>query len=168
MSGFHCPDVRRRRFAWASCLVAVGLAALTASGAAQARAEGAAAAQTASLAGIGAVLGEQRDGFLCAQDEVPDAFTRELLSVEDVNGLRCDAASHLVGFERRCGAPEAMRQLRASLEQRGWRAVDGLGDLCATFSKDEGACRWAFATCVQTGEGASVVVQWSENGKEGS
>ena len=36
----------------------------------------------------------------------------------------------------------------------------------ALSSIGRGACRWAFVQCVQMPQGTSVVVQWSEYGKE--
>ena len=87
-------------------------------------------------------------------------------SVAGKRGLRCDVGSHLVGFEHAGSAPDALREVQDALERGGWRATAAGQGLCATFSKDCGACRWAFVQCVQMPQGTSVVVQWSECEKE--
>ena len=133
----------------------------------QAQAAQRAAADAARWAGLEAVLGGESDGFSCSQADVPEAFTRELLGVGGLDGLRCDPGLRLVGYECQGTADEALGEVRRALEGRGWCAIVSDGAACATFTKDTGACRWAFAACVQTGQRTSVVVQWSQDGKEG-
>lgn len=125
-----------------------------------------AASESASLAGFDAVMGRVDDGFSCSPSDVPETFRDELFPVAGKRGLRCDVGSHLVGFEHAGSAPDALREVQDALERGGWRMTAAGQGLCATFSKDRGACRWAFVQCVQMPQGTSVVVQWSEYGKE--
>lgn len=124
------------------------------------------ASESASFAGFDAVMGRVDDGFSCLPSDVPETFRDELFSVAGKRGLRCDVGSHLVGFEHAGSAPDALREVQDALERGGWRATAAGQGLCATFSKDCGACRWAFVQCVQMPQGTSVVVQWSECEKE--
>ena len=117
-------------------------------------------------AGFDAVMGRVDDGFSCSPSDVPETFRDELFPVAGKRGLRCDVGSHLVGFEHAGSAPDALREVQDALERGGWRMTAAGQGLCATFSKDRGACRWAFVQCVQMPQGTSVVVQWSEYGKE--
>ena len=66
----------------------------------------------------------------------------------------------------RAAPPMRAEVHKDALERGGWRMTAVGQGLCATFSKDRGACRWAFVQCVQMSQGTSVVVQWSEYGKE--
>ena len=157
----------RARSARAALIVAAGFAFLAGAGGVQAQAARSMASEAASYAGFGAVMGAVGDGFSCSPSDVPEAFADELLPVAGRRGLRCDARSHLVGFEHEGSASDALREARDALERGGWNMTAAEQGLCATFSKDRGVCRWAFVQCVQTAQGSSVVVQWSECGKEG-
>lgn len=152
-------SVRRSSWPRESCFFA-------GAGGAQAQAAWRAASESASLAGFDAVMGRVDDGFSCSPSDVPETFRDELFPVAGKRGLRCDVGSHLVGFEHAGSAPDALREVQDALERGGWRMTAAGQGLCATFSKDRGACRWAFVQCVQMPQGTSVVVQWSEYGKE--
>lgn len=157
----------RARSAHAALIVAAGIALLAVVDAAHAQVAWRAASESASLAGFEAVMGRVDDGFSCSPLDVPEAFRDELLPVAGRRGLRCDAGSHLVGFEHEGSAPDALREVQDTLERGGWSMTAVREGSCATFSKDCGTCRWAFVQCVQMPQGTSVVVQWSEYGKEG-
>lgn len=155
----------RARPVRAVLIVAAGIVLLAGAGGAQAQAAWRTASESASFAGFDAV-GRVDDGFSCLPSDVPETFRDELFSVAGKRGLRCDVGSHLVGFEHAGSAPDALREVQDALERGGWRATAAGQGLCATFSKDCGACRWAFVQCVQMPQGTSVVVQWSECEKE--
>ena len=156
----------RARFARATLIVATGVVLLAGYGGVQAQAAWRTASESVSLAGFDAVTGKADDGFSCSPSDVPEAFRDELLPVAGKCGLRCDAGSHLVGFEHAGSAPDALREVQDALESGGWSMTAAGEGSCATFSKGCGACRWAFVQCVQMPQGTSVVVQWSEFGKE--
>ncbi len=156
----------RARPVRAALIVAAGIVLFAGAGGAQAQAAWRAASESASLAGFDAVMGRVDDGFSCSPSDVPETFRDELFPVAGKRGLRCDVGSHLVGFEHAGSAPDALREVQDALERGGWRMTAAGQGLCATFSKDRGACRWAFVQCVQMPQGTSVVVQWSEYGKE--
>lgn len=156
----------RARLVRAVLIVAAGIVLLAVVDAAHAQVAWRAASESASFAGFDAVMGRVDDGFSCLPSDVPETFRDELLSVAGKRGLRCDVGSHLVGFEHAGSAPDALREVQDALERGGWRMAAAGQGLCATFSKDCGACRWAFVQCVQMPQGTSVVVQWSEYGKE--
>ena len=147
-------------------IVNIAWVILAGAGGAQAQAAWRTASESASFAGFDAVMGRVDDGFSCLPSDVPETFRDELFSVAGKRGLRCDVGSHLVGFEHAGSAPDALREVQDALERGGWRATAAGQGLCATFSKDCGACRWAFVQCVQMPQGTSVVVQWSECEKE--
>ena len=147
-------------------IVAAGIVLLAGAGGAQAQAAWRTASESASFTGFDAVMGRVDDGFSCLPSDVPETFRDELFSVAGKRGLRCDAGSHLVGFEHAGSASDALREVQDALERGGWRTTAAGQGLCATFSKDCGACRWAFVQCVQMPQGTSVVVQWSECEKE--
>ena len=156
----------RARPVRAVLIVAAGIVLLAGAGGAQAQAAWRTASESASFAGFDAVMGRVDDGFSCLPSDVPETFRDELLSVAGKRGLRCDVGSHLVGFEHAGSASDALREVQDALERGGWRTTAAGQGLCVTFSKDCGACRWAFVQCVQMPQGASVVVQWSECEKE--
>ena len=156
----------RARSARAALIVAVGFALLAGTGGMQAQAARSMASEAASYAGFDAVMGTVDDGFSCSPSDVPEAFVDELLPVAGRRGLRCDARSHLVGFEHAGSAPDALREVQDALERGGWSMTAVREGSCATFSKGCGTCRWAFVQCAQMPQGTSVVVQWSEYGKE--
>lgn len=157
----------RARSVRAALIVAAGIVLLAGAGGAQAQAAWRTASESASLAGFDAVMGRVDDGFSCSPSDVPEVFRDELLPVMGRHGLRCDAGSHLVGFEHEGSAPDTLREVQDALERGGWSTTAVREGSCATFSKDCGTCRWAFVQCVQMPQGTSVVVQWSEYGKEG-
>lgn len=165
-SGAKTVGARGARPVRAVLIVAAGIVLLAGAGGAQAQAAWRTASESASFAGFDAVMGRVDDGFSCLPSDVPETFRDELFSVAGKRGLRCDVGSHLVGFEHAGSAPDALREVQDALERGGWRATAAGQGLCATFSKDRGACRWAFVQCVQMPQGTSVVVQWSEYGKE--
>ncbi len=156
----------RARLVRAVLIVAAGIVLLAVVDAAHAQVAWRAASESASFAGFDAVMGRVDDGFSCLPSDVPETFRDELLSVAGKRGLRCDVGSHLVGFEHAGSAPDALREVQDAFERGGWRTTAAGQGLCATFSKDCGACRWAFVQCVQMPQGTSVVVQWSECEKE--
>ena len=156
----------RARLVRAVLIVAAGIVLLAVVDAAHAQVAWRAASESASFAGFDAVMGRVDDGFSCLPSDVPETFRDELLSVAGKRGLRCDVGSHLVGFEHAGSAPDALREVQDALERGGWRTTVAGQGLCATFSKDRGACRWAFVQCAQMPQGTSVVVQWSECEKE--
>ena len=156
----------RARPVRAVLIVAAGIVLLAGAGGAQAQAAWRTASELASFADFDAVMGRVDDGFSCLPSDVPETFRDELFSVAGKRGLRCDVGLHLVGFEHAGSAPDALREVQDALERGGWRATAAGQGLCATFSKDCGACRWAFVQCVQMPQGTSVVVQWSECEKE--
>ena len=156
----------RARLVRAVLIVAAGIVLLAVVDAAHAQVAWRAASESASFAGFDAVMGRVDDGFSCLPSDVPETFRDELFSVAGKRGLRCDVGSHLVGFEHAGSAPDALREVQDALERGGWRTTTAGQGLCATFSKDCGACRWAFVQCVQMPQGTSVVVQWSECEKE--
>ena len=155
----------RARLVRAVLIVAAGIVLLAVVDAAHAQVAWRAASESASFAGFDAVMGRVDDGFSCLPSDVPETFRDELLSVAGKRGLRCDVGSHLVGFEHAGSAPDALREVQDAFERGSLWPSAGQG-LCATFSKDCGACRWAFVQCVQMPQGTSVVVQWSECEKE--
>ena len=122
---------------------------------------------SSSFAGFDAGMGTVDDGFACSPSDVPEVFKTELLPVAGRRGLRCDPESRLVGFDYEGSASDGLREVRDALERGGWRTTAAREGSCATFAKGDGACRWAFVQCVQMAQGSSVVVQWSECGKEG-
>lgn len=156
----------RARPVRAALIVATGIVLLAAADGAQAQAAWRTASESASLAGFDAVMGRVDDGFSCSPSDIPETFRDELLPVAGKRGLRCDAGSHLVGFEHAGSAFDALREVQDALESGGWSMTAAGEGSCATFSKDCGACRWAFVQCVQMPQGTSIVVQWSEYGKE--
>ena len=137
----------RARPVRAVLIVAAGIVLLAGAGGAQAQAAWRTASESASFAGFDAVMGRVDDGFSCLPSDVPETFRDELFSVAG-------------------SAPDALREVQDALERGGWRETAAGQGLCATFSKDCGACRWAFVQCVQMPQGTSVVVQWSECEKE--
>lgn len=156
----------RARLIRATLIVAAGIVLLAGAGGVQAQAAWKTTSESVSLAGFDAVMGKVDDGFSCSPLDVPEAFRDELLPVAGKRGLCCDAGSHLVGFEHAGSAPDALREVQDALESGGWSMTAAGEGSYATFSKDCGACRWAFVQCVQMPQGTSVVVQWSESGKE--
>ena len=156
----------RARSVHAALIVAAGITLLAVVDAAHAQVAWRAASESASLAGFDAVMGRVDDGFSCSPSDIPETFRDELFPVAGKRGLRCDVGSHLVGFEHAGSAPDALREVQDALERGGWRTTVAGQGLCATFSKDRGACRWAFVQCAQMPQGTSVVVQWSECEKE--
>lgn len=156
----------RARSVRAALIVAAGIALLAGAGGAQAQAAWRTASESASLAGFDAVMGRVDDGFSCSPSDIPETFRDELFPVAGKRGLRCDVGSHLVGFEHAGSAPDALREVQDALERGGWSMTAVREGSCATFSKGCGTCRWAFVQCVQMPQGTSVVVQWSEYGKE--
>ena len=156
----------RARSVRAALIVAAGIALLAVVDAAHAQVAWRAASESASLAGFDAVMGRVDDGFSCSPSDIPETFRDELFPVAGKRGLRCDVGSHLVGFEHAGSAPDALREVQDALERGGWSMTAVREGSCATFSKGCGTCRWAFVQCVQMPQGTSVVVQWSEYGKE--
>ena len=156
----------RARPVRAVLIVAAGIVLLAGAGGAQAQAAWRTASESASFAGFDAVMGRVDDGFSCLPSDVPETFRDELFSVAGKRGLRCDVGSHLVGFEHAGSAPDALREVQDALERGGWSMTAVREGSCATFSKGCGTCRWAFVQCVQMPQGTSVVMQWSEYGKE--
>ena len=146
--------------------MAAGIVLLAGADGAQAQAAWRTASESVSLAGFDAVMGKVDDGFSCSPSDVPEAFRDELLPVAGKRGLRCDAGSHLVGFDHAGSASDALREVQDALESGGWSMTAAGEGSCATFSKGCGVCRWVFVQCVQMPQGTSVVVQWSEFGKE--
>lgn len=160
-------DRSARRAARAALIVAAGIAFLAISDAAHAQAVWRTTSESSSFAGFDAVMGTVDDGFTCSPSDVPEVFKTELLPVAGRRGLRCDPESRLVGFDYEGSASDGLREVRDALERGGWRTTAAREGSCATFAKGDGACRWAFVQCVQMAQGSSVVVQWSECGKEG-
>lgn len=160
-------DRSARRAARAALIVAAGIAFLAISDAAHAQAVWRMTSESSSFAGFDAVMGTVDDGFACSPSDVPEVFKTELLPVARRRGLRCNPESRLVGFDYEGSAFDALREVRDALERGGWRTTAAGEGSCATFAKGDGACRWAFVQCVQMAQGSSVVVQWSECGKEG-
>ena len=156
----------RARSVRAALIVAAGIALLAVVDAAHAQVAWRAASESASLAGFDAVMGRVDDGFSCSPSDIPETFRDELFPVAGKRGLRCDVGSHLVGFEHAGSAPDALREVQDALERGGWSMTAVREGSCATFSKGCGTCRWAFVQCVQMPQGTSVVMQWSEYGKE--
>ena len=150
----------------AALIVAAGVVLLAGAGGAQAQAAWRTASESASLASFDAVMGRVDDGFSCSPSDIPETFRDELFPVAGKRGLRCDVGSHLVGFEHAGSAPDALREVQDALERGGWSMTAVREGSCATFSKGCGTCRWAFVQCVQMPQGTSVVMQWSEYGKE--
>ena len=160
-------DRSARRAARAALIVAAGIAFLAISDAAHAQAVWRTTSEPSSFAGFDAVMGTVDDGFTCSPSDVPEVFKPELLPVARRRGLRCNPESRLAGFDYEGSAFDALREVRDALERGGWRTTAAREGSCATFVKGDGACRWAFVQCVQMAQGSSVVVQWSECGKEG-
>lgn len=103
-------------------------------------------------------LDDGAEGALGAR-EAPPSFEDEVLSLEGRADVRVDERGGVVGFSVEDRAGEAFAAVSRELEARGWTGVESGAATCGTFAKDRGAYRWAFASCVQVGSTACVVVQ---------
>lgn len=103
-------------------------------------------------------LDDEAEGALGAR-EAPPSFEDEVLSLEGRADVRVDERGGVVGFSVEGRAGEAFATVTRELEAKGWTGVESGAATCGTFAKDGGAYRWAFASCVQVGSTACVVVQ---------
>lgn len=126
------------------------------------------AAAVAAAGGAGSLVGsdvlrealrEASDYASASEAELPGGFEEEVLAVAGRAEMRADARAGLVGFTTRASAEESFAAIAKELAARGWRSVESGMPSCGTFAKEGGRHRWLFVSCVQTGEGASVVVQ---------
>lgn len=113
------------------------------------------------------LLGDEAEGAggTC---EVPPSFEEEVLSLEGRVDVRVDERGGVVGFSVEGRAGEAFATVSRELEAKGWTGVESGAATCGTFAKDQGAYRWVFASCVQVGGTACVVVQVVPLEREGA
>ena len=91
-------------------------------------------------------------------EQLPEGFQEEVLSLEGRKDVRVGAGGQVVGFVERADPQEAFAALSAELEAGGWAAIDSGRDDCGSFVKGGGRFAWVFVSCVRVGEATSVVV----------
>lgn len=168
--------VQRRRLMRASCAVAalaglllcaVALSHALAAGGGVGAAGGSSLAEASATGAVhvrdlaGRVLGGEGvlSGELEAKDEAPGWFADELFSLAGEEGVMASGDWTVVGFSADCGAQEALEDVAARLQARGWVGYESGAPGIATFSKEGGTCSWAMVSCAQMPEGTSVVVR---------
>lgn len=108
-------------------------------------------------------LKEKRQPDDSGDIKLPSRFEEELLFLSDKEELRIQALEEgggLVGFSVNTTAENAMTVIAKEMIGKGWTATDGKGDGVASFFKGHGKYRWAFVSCIQTGNTTSAVVQY--------
>ncbi len=98
-------------------------------------------------------------GELAAAGEAPRWFSDELFPLANERDLMASDGWTVVGFSMDCGAQEALADVAARLQERGWQGYESGAAGVATFEKEEGTCRWAMVSCAQMPAGTSVVVR---------
>ena len=91
------------------------------------------------------------------EQDVPEYFEREIGLLPGWRDVKTGAEGSVVGYVVEGDCETVLPMLVEHMQQRGWVAVP-LGSADGyTFSKREGSCTWALATCTQVGEAVSVV-----------
>lgn len=91
--------------------------------------------------------------------EAPPSFEDEVLSLRGRAEARVDDRGGIVGFTVAGSADAAFQTLSSELRAKGWTSVQSGSATRGSFAKEEGSYRWAFASCVQSGDATCVVVQ---------
>lgn len=94
-----------------------------------------------------------------AQTEIPASFEQEVISLADKSEVSSNAHVGMVGFTLHTSADQALKTLRSTLEDRGWRESGSGSDTCATFLKTSGEYRWLYVSCISVASHTSVVLQ---------
>ena len=95
-----------------------------------------------------------------ASDElVAGGFADEVFSLEGRSGLAVVEDGSLAGFLEDGSPRVVFGRFADELEARGWTEVGDGESARSTFVKEQGAYRWLFLSCSQTGDRTSVVVQ---------
>lgn len=147
---------RRRLYRACACLV-VGLAVVFAVQKAVDR--------TKEAMGIGGIA-EQANGSLVDENEAEQisalvelGYETEVVPLTNRSELRMEREGEVVGFSVDSCASEAFEDLRAHLDERGWRETTSGLPTSSTFVKTTGGFRWLMLSCVGTGDRTAVVIQ---------
>lgn len=92
---------------------------------------------------------------------LPLGFADEVVAVAGRDEVRADERGRVVGFCVSSAAEGVFSSLADELAGKGWARIESGSATCGSFSKNGGAYRWAFVTCVQVGDSTSVVVQYA-------
>ena len=91
------------------------------------------------------------------RQDAPSYFEEEVGLLANCRDVRVGAGGSVVSYVVEGDCETVLGMLVEHMEQRGWVAVP-LGSANGyTFSKQNGSCTWALATCTQSGDAVSVV-----------
>lgn len=112
-------------------------------------------------------LFELLDGYSGYQVGVlPESFSREVIDPSEIGCSETYSAQGVVGMACTGDAPDILARASEVLQSRGWvLADDGSGASGRTFIKSQGRYRWAFVSCSQVSESASLWIAYTCNGE---
>lgn len=108
---------------------------------------------------LGAAQGLSRIEQLAEGDSPPSWFAEELFSLDGFEGVRVASDCAVVGFEMDGSAARSLEFVTGLMKEKGWKCLESGLEGSAAFVKVEGACRWAWVSCVDVAGSTSVVVQ---------
>ncbi|MGN0262079.1 MAG: hypothetical protein ACI4B9_04425 [Eggerthellaceae bacterium] len=112
-------------------------------------------------------LFELLDGYSGYQVGVlPDSFSQEAIDPSEIGCVETYSAQGVVGMACTGNATDVLARASEALQSRGWVLADeGSGSSGRTFIKSQGKYRWAFVSCSQMPESASLWIAYTCDGE---
>ena len=104
------------------------------------------------------VLGES--GLLVGGEaKAPGWFAHDLFSLEGFEVIAATDDWSVAWLSTQLASGEALELIAERMGSSGWTGYESGAENQATFVREEGSCRWAMASCFQTGGSTDVVMR---------